>query len=144
MPTRAEITKMFAAAGEVGIGEPGLRDIVEQVSGQRSTRRLTRSQAQAVLDALIVLGARSGGGPAAKPSGKRKVGGVTVMISPGHRQLIEDLRQEIGGDFTRDAYFAGVCNRVIRKPAPLTTSDATRVVEALKKRRDWRPKGGSG
>ncbi|HEY0019084.1 MAG TPA: phage protein GemA/Gp16 family protein [Longimicrobium sp.] len=135
---------MFAAAGEVGIGEPGLRDIVEHVSGQRSTRRLDRNQAQAVLDALVLLGARSGRGSAGKSSGKRRVAGVTAMISPGHRQLIDELRREIGGDFVRDAYFAGVCNRVIRKPAPLTASDATRVVEALKKRRDWGLKGGSG
>ena len=140
MPTPAELRKIFAGAREAGLDDSQLRDLVEQITGQRSTRALNRDHTKRVIDGLVQLGARPGSPRPPKPSGRRPTPGVTAMISPAHMQLIQKLREQIGGDFVRDEYFAGVCRKVIHKSRPVTAADANRVVEALKRRAAWRPK----
>jgi len=133
MPTPAETRKIFAAAREVGLDEDRLRDLVEQVSGQRSTRALDRGQTHQLIELLVGLGARKGSGRP-KPSGRRPIDGVVNMISSAQRDMIGDLRAQLGGDWGREEYFRGACGKVIHKPAPLTARDGERVIEMLRAR----------
>lgn len=133
MPTPRELRKIFAAARELGLEEEKLRDLVEQVSGQRSTRALDALQTSTVIDALVRLGAASGA-VATKPSGRRSVRGVTKLITPGQHDMIAVLRTRLGGDWLRDEYFEGACGRLLRKDRPRTAGEAARTIEMLRAR----------
>lgn len=71
--------------------EKDLRDLVECVSYQRSTRELTRSQAKRLIDAL------EGKKPMPKTSGNKKCrfGKRATLLQ---LSLIEELKQEAGWD----------------------------------------------
>lgn len=133
MPTPAELRKIFASAREVRLEDEQLRDLVEQVSGQRSTRALSHEQTHQLIELLVGLGARKGAGRR-KPAGRRPVDGVVNMISTAQRELIADLRTQLGEDWHRDEYFRGACRKVIHKDAPLTARDGERVIEMLRAR----------
>lgn len=137
MPNAGETKKIWAGSREIGLEEPGLRDVVEAISGQRSISALSAAHTRRLIDRLVEL--RTGGGIAtapkgAKPSGRREPAGVLKLITPGQRGEISRLRGEVGGDFLRDEYFAGVCLKRIKKAAPVTAGDAAKVIEALKAR----------
>lgn len=143
MPTPAENTKIWAAARELGLSEDQLRDLVHQVSGQRSTRALTSAQTRALLDALVRLGARPG--TRRKPSGRRAADGVFKLITPAQRELIDALRGELGGDWLSDKYFAGACRKRLRgKERPTTAADGARMIEALKQRLAYNQRKAAG
>ncbi|MBI4746774.1 MAG: DUF1018 domain-containing protein [Deltaproteobacteria bacterium] len=50
--TGEQLKKIWSIRSQKGISEDWLRDVVESVSGQRSTRALTKRQAVKVIDAL--------------------------------------------------------------------------------------------
>jgi len=50
--TPAQLRAIWTAARDQGLAEDLLRDLVQHVSGQRSTRALTRRQASTVIDQL--------------------------------------------------------------------------------------------
>lgn len=133
MATPPQIRKIWGAAREVKLDADQVRDLAEQVSGERSVARLTFDQAGRVIDHLVALGATGGTG-ARKPSGRRRAANETPMISPGVRKYIADLRRHIGGDWVRDAYFEGACERLIGVRRPRTAGEGARVVEMLKQR----------
>ncbi len=140
MPTVMETRKIFAGAREIGITEEQLRDLVEQVSNQRSVRQLTRTETGRLIDLLVQAGVRPAAAPAKKRSGRRVPAGVLKMITPGQRGQITWLRDQLGGDWLRDEYFAGACRRRIKKDAPTTAAEAASVIEMLKKRTDYNHK----
>lgn len=139
MPTHQQTAKIFAAAREIGLDSDGVYDLVESACGARSVRALSVQQAAIVIDNLVRAGASSGAGKPKqrKPSGRRLPAGVMKMITPAQRAAIEHRRGELGGDWLRDDYFAGVCGKVIGKPAAITAADAAKVIEAMKKRRAY-------
>lgn len=50
--TQLQIKKIWTKADELGMAEEQLRDLVRWVSGQESTRKLTRYQAKRLIDVL--------------------------------------------------------------------------------------------
>jgi hypothetical protein len=141
-PTPPQIRKIMAAARELDLDEGQLRDLIGQRSatGSRSKRELTVGEAAAVIDDLVRLGASSGtaGARGKKPSGRRSPAGVTRMITPEQREMIEQLRAELGGSWIRDEYFAGACRKRLRgKERPATSAEAATMIEVLKQRRAY-------
>ncbi|HEX6038951.1 phage protein GemA/Gp16 family protein [Longimicrobium sp.] len=133
MPSKRELAKIFAAAREVRLSEEQVRDVAEQVSGQRSISALDPQQTREVIDSLVRLGAR-GWTNGKKPSGRPRVPGVIKLITPEQRSYIQDLRKKLGEDWLRDEYFHGACGKVIGKPKATTAGDAARVIEMLRAR----------
>lgn len=133
MPNRAQLAKIWAGAKEVGIDEPALRDLVEEISGSRSISGLSFAQAGDVIDHLVAAGARKG----RKPSGRRTAPGEFKILSGDQRDLIQDLREQLGGKWTEDRYFEGACRRVIKKPRATTAGNGARVIEMLKARLEY-------
>lgn len=132
--TAAQIRKLHFAAREVGLDQDGLYELVKQASnGGSSISALTVAQAGAVIDQLVRLGATKG--RQKKPSGRPKVDHVAVMISAEQRDLIEQLRRDLGESWLQDEYFQGACRRLIARPRPVTSADGVRVIEMLKARR---------
>lgn len=136
MATAPQLRKIWGSARELGLGEEELRDVVERVTAQRSISALTCAQARDVIDQLVRLGATPGAqaDQPRKPSGRRRPEGVAALITPDQRALIEDLRAQLGGNWTRDSYFEGACKRLLRRPRPASSGDAARVIEMLKRR----------
>jgi hypothetical protein len=133
MATQGQITKIFAAAREVGWEREQVYELVHQVSGGESVRALSAAQTSAVIDALIQAGARPGQKPV-KPRGRRAAPNETLLITPDQRTLIDDLRARLGGRWTEDRYLEGACAKLLKKLRPVTAGEAARVIEMLKKR----------
>ncbi len=130
-----QVSKIWAAAREIGLEREQLYDLVEQVSGGRSISALTFAQAGAVIDALVRAGARAGTmSPPAKPHGRRPAANEVLLVTAEQRELIERLREQLGGDWLRDEYFEGACMRLLRRPRPRTAGEAARTIEMLKQR----------
>jgi hypothetical protein len=137
MPTAGELKRIWAAAREIGLGEEALRNVVEDVSGQRSLRALSQYETGRVIDCLVRAGARparAAGEPAGrgKASGRRQTPGVVRMVTPAQRAYIADLRGKLGGDWLSDRYYEGACLKLLGKAVPTTSSDGSRVVQMLK------------
>ncbi|HEX8276069.1 MAG TPA: phage protein GemA/Gp16 family protein [Longimicrobiaceae bacterium] len=136
MPNRAQLKKIFAASRELGLDEEQLRDQVEELSGARSISKLSEAHTRQLLDLLVRAGARTPA-PRKKPSGRRTAPNETLLITPDQRTEIERLREELGGDWTRDAYFQGACRKRIKLDGPRTAGEAVQVIEMLKQRRAY-------
>lgn len=134
MPSPGQTAKIFSAARELGWDREQLYDLVEQVSGGSSVSALTTTQTHQVIEALVRAGARPG--KAKKPSGRRTAANESLLITPAQRELIEQLREDLGEKWTEERYYEGACMRVIKKPRPTTAGNAERVIEMLKARRD--------
>ena len=80
--------KLWALAGELGFDEGLLRDLVERLTGQRSTSALTRRQAHIVIDELNRLGGKQ---PA--PTIKTHRPG---MATPQQIHKIRSLERDLG------------------------------------------------
>lgn len=78
--------KIWALAGEIGLDEGLLRDLVERLTGQRSTSALTRRQANLVIDEMNRLGGKL---PIMK---NRRTG----MATPEQIHKIKSLERELG------------------------------------------------
>lgn len=125
-----QISRIWAAAREIGLDKDGVYDLIERVSGGRSLRALTVDQAGAVIDSLV----RAGASKPRKPSGRRLPKGVKKLLTGGQRDEIERLRGELGGKWLEEPYFAGACKRLIRAERPSTGHQGSRVIEMLKQR----------
>ncbi len=135
MPSKAQLKKIWASARELDLEEQELRDLVQSVSGSASISGLTYAAAGEVIEELVRLGATES--PAyrpRKPRGRKTEDGEILLITGAQREYIQDLREKLGGDWTRRRYFEGACKRLIRKPHPRTAGDAARVIEMLKAR----------
>ena len=108
--TAAQLTKIWSKRDELGMPEEKLRGIVERVSGQRSTKELTRHQAMVVIDFMegkspvpknTPLNSRAAGEkrrflwPKKNP---KVIGGFAPLATPKHLSLIENLKKEAGWD----------------------------------------------
>lgn len=144
MATPGQISKIWAAAREVGFERPDVYDLVESVSGQRSVSELTQAQASRVIDHLVELGATAGRPSSPKPHGRKTAPNELLMITTDQRRLIENLRERLGGKWLESPYFEGACGRVIGKHRPGTAGEATRVIEMLKARLEHLRKKESG
>ncbi len=117
-----KIKKMFAVAGQLGIGENGLRDVVEQATGQRSISALCDYDANQVLDKLDKLAA---------PGGCAIRGG---MINPALRGKMFKLMYLLGWNvYQLRGFIKRQTHDRIDHEKKLTMKDAYSVVEGLKK-----------
>ncbi len=80
--------KIWALAGELGFDEGLLRDLVERLTGQRSTSALTRRQAHVVIDELNRLG-----GKQSPPTIETRRPG---MATPQQIHKIRSLERDLG------------------------------------------------
>lgn len=133
MPTQAQVRKIWVSARELGLDEPDLRALVEDLTGSTSISNLSFTQARNVIDAMVRMGATPGAG-ASKPSGRRADPSEVKLVTGGVRDLIQDLRNKLGGKWLEEPYFEGACRRVIKTPRPRTGAEGARVVEMLKGR----------
>ncbi|MBM7855875.1 hypothetical protein JOC37_002296 [Desulfohalotomaculum tongense] len=53
LATQAQLRKIFTTAGEAGLNETGLSQLIEQETGQRSAKDLTKPEASRVIDLLL-------------------------------------------------------------------------------------------
>ncbi len=85
--TPDQVKKVWVTAKVKGLSEAKLRDIVEQISGQRSTKEMTKIQAKKVIDVL------EGKAVLPVPRGSEN---VFALATTHQVDLIEDLKVEAG------------------------------------------------
>jgi len=85
--TPDQLRAIWTIARGSGVDEDALRDVVENVSGQRSTRGMTRDQASAVLRRLTGEGRRGGRGK----SRHREMDGRRNMATAKQLRKIEAM-----------------------------------------------------
>ena len=78
--------KIWALAEEIGFDEGLLRDLVERITGQRSTSSLTKSQANKLIDEMNRLGGKT------QTTHTHRVG----MATPEQINKIRSLERELG------------------------------------------------
>ncbi|MDN3510353.1 MAG: DUF1018 domain-containing protein [Candidatus Jettenia sp. CY-1] len=105
--TKAQVKKIWTMRHTLGIPEKGLRDIVECVSYQRSTRALTKSQGKRLIDALEGKTSRPSlnfpqrGKTLCPRKDEKVIGGFAKLVTPEQLSLIENLKKEAGWDNER-------------------------------------------
>ena len=62
--TQAQLKKIFATAGEAGLDETALHQLIEQETGKQSARDLAKPEASRVIELLLSV---AGGRPNPKP-----------------------------------------------------------------------------
>lgn len=135
MPTKAQMRKIWASARELDFDEDQLRSMARDVSGSSSLSSLTFAEAGKLIDRMVRLGATASPSyKRTKPRGRKTEEGEILLITGEQRQLIQQLREQLGDNWTRRRYFEGACKRLIRKPHPRTAGDGARVIEMLKAR----------
>ena len=119
--------RLWRLVGELaeaaGIDKPAaeeiMRNIVERISGQRSTKELTSAQAEAVIKTLKARIAD------VRRAQTRELG----VVSRREHELINGLLKLLGMDSLKQR--TGIIRRVIKKPLIETEEDARAVIEAL-------------
>lgn len=106
--TKKQKTKIWTKVQEIGMTEIQIRDLVRWVSGQESTRELTKGQGITLID--VMEGKRSvfENNPLNPPlvrgtiltpkKDKKVIGRFVPMATPGQLSLIENLKKEAGYD----------------------------------------------
>lgn len=156
--TKAQKAKIWTKASEIGMVEKHLRYLVRWVSGQESTRELTKLQGILLIDVL------EGKTPSPSPNslqrgtippdsiqgeitlrprkGGKRIGCFLPPASSSQIAFIESLKIEAGYDdehlknFIRKWYKAGSIKE-------LDTKQAGKVIEVLKKQKQKRMKEGT-
>jgi hypothetical protein len=106
--TAAQKTKIWTKASKIGMTEEQLRDLVRWVSGQGSTRELTKRQGIELIDILEDKVPVPANNPLNPPfvrgtvlvpkKDKKVIGRFLPLATPGQLSLIESLRIEAGWD----------------------------------------------
>ncbi|GAN34864.1 MAG: DUF1018 domain-containing protein [Candidatus Brocadia sp. AMX2] len=106
--TKAQKAKIWTKAQEIGMAEEQLRDLVRWISGQDSTRELTKRQGIKLID--VMEGKRSvfENNPLNPPllrgtiltskKDKKIIGRFVPLATPGQLSFIENLKKEAGWD----------------------------------------------
>ncbi|NUO09262.1 MAG: DUF1018 domain-containing protein [Candidatus Brocadia sp.] len=89
--TKAQLVKIWTKSDELGMPEKRLRNLIKWVSGQRSSRKLTMSQAKRLIDVL------EGKKPMPVTTRKKKCC-FGERATPGQLSLIGELVEETGKD----------------------------------------------
>lgn len=127
-----QLRAVFGLARAAGLEKPDLNPLVAEVTGERTEHLSELSFAEA--NALIVrLGGRplpvSGPLPRRTVNYRKQRAGVKTIETARHLDLIERLAQ------LRNLSTEGLeklCLRTIKRPAPITTAEGNKIVEALK------------
>lgn len=97
MVTLKQIKKIWVEAKRLEMPEERYRELIEEVSGQRSTRELTKAQAKQVIDILVGKGEKK----VRRPRGITKYENVFLISSPEQLAYIRDLQKKAGWDDER-------------------------------------------
>lgn len=148
--TKAQKTKIWTKAQEIGMTEEQLRDLVKWVSGQESTRELTKRQGIKLID--VMEGKRSvfENNPMNPPlvretilapkKDKKIIGRFVPLATPGQLSLIENLKREAGWD---DEHLMNFVRKTFNKDTldKLGGNEAGVVIMVLKRARKKLVKG---
>lgn len=118
--TKAQIVKIHATAKENGIDNVLLHDMIEQMTGKKSTRDLTKYEAMDLIDKLV-----------GKEVKKKPVKG---KASEAQIELIQSLVRELGWDDNPKRIRAFVKKYAHTEQLHwLESYQASNIIEALKK-----------
>jgi hypothetical protein len=127
--TYDQVRAIFGSAKESGIADEALRDVVADVTKRtRSIKELTFAEAERVITRLK--------GDAHTPNTarrtqqhRRRKAGVKQMVQQSQLELIAELASQ--RNWTAET-ITNFCQKMIKRPRPLTTNDANKMIEALK------------
>lgn len=139
LKTNEQIRRMFGLASrpakEAG-REPKefLEDLAIDVSGGPVERLscLTFGQANEIIRRLggePLNPPGSNGGPRRTVSYRRRAAGIVQIATAAQLRLLNDLA---AGRGITDAGLKNLCSKMIKKPAPRTTLEANKIIEAIK------------
>lgn len=137
--THAQIRRLFGLAkgpAEQAGWDPKefLEDLASQVSGGAVERLslLSFGQANQMIRELggdPIPHQTPGGGPSRTERHRRQKAGVVRIASPGQLRVLSDLA---AGRGITDQGLKNLCNKMIKKPAPRTSAEASKIIEAIK------------
>lgn len=124
--TQLQIEKIWTKANEIGMTKEQLRDLVRWVSGQKSTRELTKGQAMRLIDVLEGKSQLPANTPQDNPlhptfvrgavllqkKDKKVIGRFVKLATPYQISLIENLKKEAGWD---DEHLANFIRKIFNK-----------------------------
>jgi hypothetical protein len=138
-PRTRDLRIIWGGARNAGMDEETLRDLVEDITGQRSISVLNATQRGQVIRDLEAKGATVYRfKPKKYPGGTSTPGKKTDMISAAQQAFIEDLWEALikaGVENARSSEWrAAFSYRIIGKKWPQKKWEAGQIIEALKKR----------
>lgn len=144
--TKAQKTKIWTKAHEIGMTEVQLRDLVKWVSGQESTRELTKRHGIRLID--LMEGKTWSPPPSPLQRGiilcpkkdKRIIGRFVPLATPDQLSLIENLKKEAGWD---DEHLINFIRKIFNKDIPdkLGCNEAGVLISVLKRAKEKLVKG---
>lgn len=141
--TKAQKTKIWTKAHEIGITKEQLRDLVKWISGQESTRKITKRQGILLID--LMEGKTSSPPPdhlqrelTLRPrKGEKRIGRFLPSASSRQIGLIEELKIEAGYD---DEHLKNHIRKYQKVDSilALDVKQAGKVIDVLKKQKQKR------
>lgn len=150
--TPAQLKKIWTKRHELGMPEERLRDIVERISGQRSTRELTKWQGKVIIDVLegkrpvpennplnppFVRGTENQRRILSPRKFPKVIGRFLPLATQKQLYLIENLKPEAGWDDEHTRNFLLKYYKV-ETPKELDIKKAGKFIDVLKKQRQKR------
>lgn len=124
--TLAQNSKIWALKGEMFLSEDNLRDIVEQVTGERSISRLSMQQAREVLDRLEGYKKRQ---KKTEKEARKKTGNIILIANTKQQTMIRILADKVKWKYP-DGFQRFLKSR-LGLDAIKTNEDVTAVKKAL-------------
>ncbi|KKO20919.1 MAG: regulatory protein GemA [Candidatus Brocadia sp.] len=140
--TQAQKKKIWTKAHEIGMAEEQVRDLVRWVSGQESTKELTKSRGIELIDILegkVRVPANNPLNPPfvrgtilAPKKGSKVIGRFVPLATPDQLSLIENLKKEAGWD---DEHLMNFVRKIFNKDtlAKLGGNEAGVLISVLKR-----------
>lgn len=140
--TQLQIKKIWTKRHELEMTEEHIRDLVRWVSGQESTRELTKSQGKVVIDVMEDKIPGPEDNPLNPPfvrgtvlvpkKDKKVIGRFVPLATPDQLFLIDNLKKEAGWD---DEHFLNFIRKIFNKDTldKLSGNEAGVVITVLKR-----------
>jgi len=124
--TLAQNSKIWALKGEMFLSEDNLREVVEQITGERSISRLSLQQARAVIDRLEDYKKRQ---KKSEREARAKSGNVILIANTKQRDMIRSMADQVKWKYP-DGFQRFLKSR-LGLDAIKTNEDVTAVKKAL-------------
>jgi hypothetical protein len=135
--TNNQVHAIWGLARAKKVDSDTLHALVERETGKTSIRALSKQEADKVIEAL-------GGTALTRPRGqskrsqqyRRKRAGIVTIANDAQKAMITNLAKQLWGDKAETALAAFCASpKVLNKPAPQTSAEASRLIETLKAKR---------